>query len=387
MVMATTEQSTKQNLPILTEDGNVNLNAISPSDMEKYKRIGKDLICSDINSVAKYGSELQDVMNKSSSEMLNAVRAPKCGEIGDLITNLLSELEYVDVEELKEPSLVGKVARRIPIVNKFMTSVKKVLHKYDSITQNVESIAQKIAVTRVAALKDNTSLQLLFMSNKEYCKQIEDLIIAGTIKINEMRSNIGEMLANPSQYDSHEIKDMEEYCNNLERRIHDLVVLRHVMSQSLFQIRTVQYNNLRIADKAQSIISTTLPLWRNQLSIAIALNSQRNNIEAQRKVCDATNTILKKNAEMLHYTSVAVAKENERSVVDVETFRESTQKLIDTVKEVQQIAIDGHSKREAAIKEIIAIEQNLETNIKTMAAQIGKNPNALLTDDFKSNTL
>lgn len=369
-------------MPILADNGQVNMEALTPSDIERYKKIGASLVVTDINSVTNYGSELQNVMNQSSTDMLNAVRAPKCGEIGTLITHLLSELEYVDIDELKEPSAMRKFARQIPIVRRFITSVKTVLDKYDTISNNVDTIAKKIAVTRISALKDNTSLQMLFTNNQQYCAQIEELIIAGQIKLKEMREQLGEMIANQANYKPHEIKDVEEFANNLERRIHDLMLLRHVMTQSLFQIRTVQYNNIRIADKAQSIIGTTIPLWKNQLSIAVALNTQRNNMEAQRKVSDATNTILKKNAEMLHYTSIEVAKENERGVVDIETFRDSTRQLIDTVKEVQQIALEGHAKRENAVKEIMSIEKELENNIKNLStkAMHGHQPMNLLVD-------
>lgn len=349
---------------ILLADGQVNVQALSASDIDKYRKLGANLVITDINSVTNYGSELQTVMNRASSEMLKAVRAPKCGEIGALITSLLHELEYVDVDDLKAPNTIHKLASRIPIVKKFVTSVQNVFNKYDTISNNVETIANKIAATRLSALRDNTSLQMLFSSNQEYCGQVEDLIVAGKLKLDELKNKLKDMMEHQDDYMPHELKDVEEFANNLERRVHDLMILRHVMTQSLFQIRTVQYNNLRIADKAQSIIGTTIPLWKNQLSIAVALNTQRVNMEAQRKVSDATNTILRKNAEMLHYTSVEVAKENERGVVDIETFRDSTKQLINTVREVQQIAIDGHAKREAAVKEIMEIEHELESNIK-----------------------
>jgi uncharacterized protein YaaN involved in tellurite resistance len=129
------------------------------------------------------------------------------------------------------------------------------------------------------------------------------------------------------------------------------------------QIRTVQYNNIAIADKAQSIIATTIPVWKNQLSIAVALHNQKGNIEAHRRVTDTTNTILKKNAEMLRQNSVEVAKENERSVVSIETLRESTQQLIETIKEVKQIHEEGAAKRREAEAEIMKIESELDNSM------------------------
>jgi uncharacterized protein YaaN involved in tellurite resistance len=134
------------------------------------------------------------------------------------------------------------------------------------------------------------------------------------------------------------------------------------------QIRTVQYNNLAIADKAQSIIATTIPVWKNQLSIAVALHNQKANIEAHRKVTETTNTILRKNAEMLHQNSLDVARENERSVIDVETLRDTTRQLIDTIKEVKQIHEEGAAKRKAAEEEIRKIEGELETSMTALSS-------------------
>ena len=225
----------------------------------------------------------------------------------------------------------------LPILKSLVGSVEKVLHKYDSIQKNVDTIQKKIEVTRLTAMRDNNALQTMFENNIQYGKQVDELIIAGKLKLQEVNEQLNEMMANPQNYESHEIQDVQEFAHNLERRLSDMMTLRYVVKQSLPQIRTVQYNNIAIADKAQSIIATTIPVWKNQLSIAVALHNQKGNIEAHRRVTDTTNTILRKNAEMLRQNSVEVAKENERSVVSIETLRESTQQLIETIKEVKQI--------------------------------------------------
>ena len=302
-------------------------------------------------------------MGKYSNDFLTAVRTPQSGEIGTLITDLLSELDYIDVDELKEPSALTKVIRKIPILNKLVKSVDKILNKYDSIAENVDTISKKIAVTRLSSLRDNNALQTMFENNIIYGKQIEDLIVAGKIKLDEVNSTLNEMMENQDQYEPHQIQDVQEFAHNLERRLSDMMALRYVIKQSLPQIRTVQYNNIAIADKAQSIISTTIPVWKNQLSIAVALHNQKANIEAHRKITETTNTILKKNAEMLRQNSTDVARENERSVIDIETLRDTTRQLIDTIKEVKQIHEEGAAKRKAAEEEILKIESELDTNM------------------------
>ena len=306
---------------------------------------------------------MQNVMGKYSNDFLTAVRTPQSGEIGALITDLLSELNYIDVDELKEPSALTKVIRKIPIINKLVKNVEKILHKYDSIAENVDTISKKIAVTRLSSLRDNNALQTMFENNVVYGKQIEDLIIAGKIKLDEVNSTLNEMMENQDKYEPHQIQDVQEFAHNLERRLSDMMALRYVIKQSLPQIRTVQYNNIAIADKAQSIIATTIPVWKNQLSIAVALHNQRENIEAHRKITETTNTILKKNAEMLRQNSTDVARENERSVIDIETLRDTTRQLIDTIKEVKQIHEEGAAKRKAAEEEILKIESELDTNM------------------------
>ena len=353
----------KREIRVIDDNGNINISAISEEDKKRYSQLTRNLVVTDINSISNYGSDIQNVMGKYSNDFLTAVRTPQSGEIGTLITDLLSELSYIDVDELKEPSALTKVIRKIPILNKLVKSVDKILHKYDSISENVDAISKKIAVTRLSSLRDNNALQTMFENNIIYGKQIEDLIVAGKIKLDEVNSTLNEMMENQDQYEPHQIQDVQEFAHNLERRLSDLMSLRYVIKQSLPQIRTVQYNNIAIADKAQSIISTTIPVWKNQLSIAVALHNQKANIEAHRKITETTNTILKKNAEMLRQNSTDVARENERSVIDIETLRDTTRQLIDTIKEVKQIHEEGAAKRKAAEEEILKIESELDTNM------------------------
>ena len=353
----------KREIRVIDDNGNINISAISEEDKKRYSQLTRNLVVTDINSISNYGSDIQNVMGKYSNDFLTAVRTPQSGEIGTLITDLLSELSYIDVDELKEPSALTKVIRQIPILNKLVKSVDKILHKYDSISENVDTISKKIAVTRLSSLRDNNALQTMFENNIIYGKQIEDLIVAGKIKLDEVNSTLNEMMENQDQYEPHQIQDVQEFAHNLERRLSDMMALRYVIKQSLPQIRTVQYNNIAIADKAQSIISTTIPVWKNQLSIAVALHNQKANIEAHRKITETTNTILKKNAEMLRQNSTDVARENERSVIDIETLRDTTRQLIDTIKEVKQIHEEGAAKRKAAEEEILKIESELDTNM------------------------
>lgn len=353
---------------IIDESGNVNITALTPSDKERYNKLTKNIVVTDINSITNYGSELQSTMTKYSNDFLSAVRTQQSGEMGELINNLLAELDYIDVDELKAPTKIKRMLRKLPIIKHMVTSVEKIMGKYDTISKNIDQITNKISATRMTSLRDNNALQVMFENNIEYGKQIDEYIIAGKIKLEEVKNKLDEMMSNTQNYEAHEIQDMQTFYNNLDRRLTEMLTLRYVIKQSLPQIRTVQYNNLAVADKAQSIIATTIPVWKNQLSIAVALHRQSENIKAQRKVTDTTNAILKKNAEMLHMNSVTVARENERSVIDTETLKETTQKLIDTIKEVKQIHESGAAKRRETESEILRIEKELETSMQSMSS-------------------
>lgn len=349
--------------PIISDDGQVNVLAIKEEDKPKYNALTRNINLGDINSISSYGSELNGAMSSYSKEYLNAVRANSCGEIGTLVNNLLTELGYVDVKDFESQNSFKRFLSKLPLIGSMIKSIDKMMIKYDTISNNVDKIATKILATRLNALKDNNALQLMFEANLQYMKQVDDLIIAGTLKLDEIDAKIKEMEKNPESYPTYVLSDATEFKHSLEKKITDLQMLRFVIKQSLPQIRIVQRNNLSIADKAQSIISTTIPVWRNQLSIAVALYNQKNNILAQRKVADTTNEILKKNALLLKQNSIDTAKENERSVIDVETLRKTTQELIATFQEVKRIHEEGQKNREEAKKELSKLESELEATM------------------------
>jgi uncharacterized protein YaaN involved in tellurite resistance len=206
----------------------------------------------------------------------------------------------------------------------------------------------------------------MFDSNVEHIKQMEDLIISGQLKYNELKENLAQMEANPSNYNDYQIADMRDYVNRLDKRLADMKTVRFIMMQSLAQIRIVQNNNTSIAEKAQSITSTTIPVWKNQLTIAVALQRQKANVEMQKKISDTTNTILQKNAELLKQNSIDVARENEKTVVSIDTLKKTTQSLIETLNEVKKIHEEGNQNRVALNSEL----QNLETELKKNVTNI-----------------
>jgi uncharacterized protein YaaN involved in tellurite resistance len=348
------------------KDGNVNMALITTADEKKYGEISKSLDPHDVNSVLNYGSEVQGSMEQYSNQFLTSVRTYNSGEVGGLITELLTELNYIDVDELNQGAFKSFLLH-VPFLKNLVLDAKKLFAKYDTVVDNIDKITNKIKAGRVNSIKDNSSLQTMFDSNVNYIKQMEELIISGQLKYNELSAKLAEMEGRPADYNDYEIADMREFVTRLDKRLADLKVVRFIMMQSLAQIRVVQNNNTSIADKAQSIISTTIPVWKNQLTIAVALQRQKANVEMQKKISDTTNTILQKNADMLKQNSIDVAREGEKTVVSIDTLKRTTQSLIETLNEVKRIHEEGAQNRKNLNSEL----QNLETELKKNVTQVG----------------
>lgn len=349
----------------LDKEGNVDLTNLSSSEVSRYSEMNKSLQPSDVNSILNFGSEAQNSMEKYSNDFLASVRTYNSGDVGILINELLTELNYVDVSELEQSSFKSFISK-IPFLKKLVVDVKKMFQKYDVVVNNIDKITNKIKAGRVNSLKDNSSLQTMFESNVAYIHQMEELIISGQLKYNELQLKLAEMEGRPADYEDYEIADLRDFVSRLDKRLADMKIVRFIMMQSLAQIRLVQNNNTAIAEKAQSIISTTIPVWKNQLTIAVALQRQKANVEMQKKVSDTTNTILQKNADMLRQNSIDVAKENEKTVVSLETLKMTTASLISTLDEVKKIHEEGEKSRRVLDTEL----KNLETELKKNVTQV-----------------
>jgi uncharacterized protein YaaN involved in tellurite resistance len=350
----------------IDKEGNVDLTQVNAEDVKKYEAINKDLNPADVNSILNYGVDVQNSMEKYSNQFLSSVRTYNSGEVGLLINDLLTELNYIDVDELNQNGFTRFISG-IPFLKKMVFDAKKLFQKYDTVVNNIDKITNKIKAGRVNSIKDNASLQTMFDSNVSYIKQMEELIISGQLKYNELNEKLAQMDANPSAYQDYEIADLRDFVNRLDKRLADLKVVRFIMLQSLAQIRVVQNNNTSIAEKAQSIVSTTIPVWKNQLTIAVALNRQKENVEMQKKISDTTNTILQKNAELLKQNSIDVARENEKTVVSIDTLKRTTQSLIETLNEVKQIHEQGTQNRKVLNTELANLESELKKTVTNVS--------------------
>lgn len=352
------EQTPPASIMRVSDNGEVNLEGLTPAQIKRYSEISKSLDSRDLSSISSYGSDLQRAMDSYSNEFLSKQMSSQTSiESARLISDLLGELHEVNIEDLEAPSPFMRFLRRIPLLRSLVTSVEQVRMKYNTIQENIDAITKKLAATRQIAIRDNNLLQKQFENNCDYVDQIEELIIAGKLKSEEIARQLGEMKAQPELYREYQITDLEEFKNSLDMRLNDLIVLRYAFKQSLTQIRIIQRTNMLDANNTESQISMTIPLWKNQLSLAVALYNQKQSIEVKTKVTDATNQILSKNSEMMKVQSIEVARQSQRPVIDIETLRKTTQDLLETVEGIKAAQAEGAAKRAAAEEELRKLEQ------------------------------
>lgn len=348
---------------LVDREGNVNLTQMQPEERQKYEVLANSIDEANPGSIVNFGAELQKTLTNQSDSFLGNVRRSNSGEVGGLINDLLVELNYVDVEELNT-NKVKSFLSKLPFMKKVITQVENLFTKYDKIINNIEQISYKVNAGIITSTKDNAVLQTIFESNVNSIKQIEELVIAGNIRMERAAAELAQMETASQNYQDYQIADKRDFIARLDRRMADLKVVRLIMMQSLPQIRLVQNNNVSIAEKAQTILTTTLPLWKNQLSLAVAMYRQQQSIEIQQKVSSTTEEILRKNAERLGQNSVNVARANEQTIVSVETLRETTSMLINTLNEVKQIQKQGADNRRKLDQDLQTLEHELKANVR-----------------------
>lgn len=292
--------------PFITESGDVNLSALTPQQIEKCRVITKNLNPKVIGSVSNYGVELQSRLADSGKSFLTTAKTSRSGEVGNIMQDLVSTLDLINIKDLEEPNSVIKVLQKIPIINNFVPSIKKVMRKYDTIEESIKTIESNIQATQMMAIADNNALQQMFDDNKTYLQQLEDIIVAGTLAVEDSKSTLSNLISEGA--DNILISDQENFITSLEKKIHDLKAVRQIAKHNLLQIRIIQRNNIMSADNAQSMIALTIPAFRSQMALAVALQHQGDGLKVQKTVRDKTDSLIKANAEALYHNSVEVTK-------------------------------------------------------------------------------
>lgn len=317
------------------------------------------------NAVLQYGAGTQKKMADFSEKALDNVKTKDMGEIGDMITSLVVELKSFDVED-DEKGLGALFKKK---VNK-LTALRT---KYDKTEVNVEKIAAALEGHQIQLIKDAQMLDRMYDMNLAYFKELSMYIIAGKKKIEQARNNeLAELRAKAQETglpeDAQAANDYENLIDRFEKKLYDLELTRNIALQTAPQIRLVQGSDTVMAEKIQSTLVNTIPLWKNQMVIALGVEHSNQAAAAQRAVTDMTNELLKKNAQNLKTATIASAKEAERGIVEIETLKQTNQSLIETLDEVMKIQTEGRSKRAAAEVEL----QNIENQLKEKLLEVRK---------------
>ena len=318
---------------------------------------------SNANHVLQYGADAQTKITQFSDMALQKVRTKDLGAVGDSLTELVAELKSFDPNEDKK-GLLG-------FFKKAGSSITQLKAKYDKAEVNVEKVVDVLEDHQITLTKDIAVLDEMFKANMTNFKQLSLYIVAGKKKLEEVQNiTIPQMRekaqASESMEDAQAANDLANLANRFEKKLHDLDLTRTVALQMGPQIRLIQNNDTLMVEKIQTTLLNTIPLWKSQMVLALGLAHSEQAMKAQKAVSDTTNELLKKNAELLKETTVGVAQESERGIVDVETLQHTNQMLIDTLDEVVKIQNDGRAKRKAAEVELLNIENQLKNKMLEM---------------------
>ncbi len=335
---------------------------LSDAEKQMVKDFVEKIDLNNTNAVLQYGAATQKKMADFSGKALENIKSKDLGEVGDMIASLVTELKSFDVEE--ETGIMAFFKKK---ANK-LTSLKA---KYDEAEDNVTAISNALESHQIQLMKDVQFLDKLYGMNLGYFKEISMYILAGKEKLNQVRNNELAQLhakaaASGLPEDAQMVKDYENMCDRFEKKINDLELSRMISLQTAPQIRLVQNSNTVMIDKIQSTLVNTIPLWKNQMVIALGIEHSTEAARAQRQVSDMTNELLKKNAAALKMATVETAKEAERGIVDMETLKNTNESLISTLDEVMKIQTEGREKRRQAEVEL----QNMENQLKDKLLQI-----------------
>ena len=332
---------------------------LTPEEQKIVDDFAAKIDVENTTQILQYGASTQKKMADFSDTALANVRTQDLGEVGDLITSVVGELKGFDEEE--EKGLFGffrKQANKLEVMKT----------RYAKAEANVEKIGDALQQHQVRLLKDSAVLDKMYEQNLAYFKELTMYILAGKQKLEQVRSTRLRQLEETAQRtglaeDAQAARDLSDKCNRFEKKIHDLELTRMISIQTAPQIRMIQNNDNVMVEKIQTTLVNTIPLWKNQMVLALGIAHSTEAAQAQRQVNDVTNALLKQNAEKLHMASVETAKEAERGIVDIETLKKTNADLIATLDDVMKIQADGRAKRLAAEAEMAKMENDLKVKL------------------------
>ena len=342
--------------PVTVED-----TPLSPEERKMVADFAEKIDVTNSQQVMQYGSACQKKIGDFSETALSKVRTKDLGEVGGMLGDLVNELKHFDATEEKPKGLAG-------LFHKGTSSIEQLKTKYAKAETNVENIQSVLEQHQVTLMKDVAMMDKMYELNKAYFKELSMYILAGKKKLAETREGelqqaLAKAQASGRPEDAQAARDLADMCDRFEKKLYDLELTRNISLQMGPQIRLLQNNDTLMAEKIQTTIINTIPLWKNQMVMALGLAHSTQAMQAERAVNDMTNELLKKNAATLKQNTINIAKESERGIVDIETLKQTNRSLIETLDELNKIQTEGKAKREAATQELGRIEGELKQKL------------------------
>ena len=338
---------------------------LTPAERAEVEKIKEGLDLTDSAAIIDFGTAAQKNIADFSDSILCNVRAKDSGYVGELLGELLT-----NVKSFEPKSSDGGFLKKLPLVSSLVGKAETMMQGYEKVSVQVEKVKTSLQKARMLMMKDVTMLDTLFAKNLEYFKTLELYIRAGEEKMQEMREVTlpklrAQAAASSDPMAAQVVSDFESSVERFEKKVHDLKISKTISIQTAPQIRLIQNNDKVLIDRVQSAIYNSIPLWKNQMVIALGLANQKKVLEMQHSVNEMTNDLLKKNAEMLKIGTIETAKENERSIVDIETVRKVNDDLVTTIEETLKIQQEGRAKRRAAEAELVELESRLKKALES----------------------
>ena len=334
---------------------------LSPEEKAAVDAFAAKIDITNSQQVLQYGAACQKKIGDFSEAALSKVRTKDLGETGDMITSLIGELKGFDANEEQQKGILG-------FFKKKGSQLEEMKRRYDSVEKNVENIQGQLEAHQVTLMKDIAMLDKMYELNMAYFKELSMYILAGKKKLAEVRATdlqaaMDKAKASGLPEDAQKARDLADLCERFEKKLYDLELTRNISLQMGPQIRLIQNNDTMMAEKIQSTIINTIPLWKNQMVLALGLAHSQQAMEAERAVTDMTNELLKKNAAALKQGTIETAREAQRGIVDIETLQQTNKSLIETLDELNKIQTEGRAKRASAEVELTRIEDELKAKM------------------------
>ena len=348
--------------PVSAEELSRELTLLSPEDRALADEIKSQIDVRDSQMLMQYGSGAKQDIADFSGHILGSIRTKDSGYAGQLMADLVTNVESLDYDDLeKDPGIFG-------LFQKAGAKVRRFLAQYQKLEVNVDRIEGKLEEARMQMLKDIGMFDSLYEKNLDYFRRLQVYITAGEEKLEELREKTIPSLRAEAQQSGDPmhaqlVRDFEDSVNQFEKKVHDLKTSKTIAIQTAPQIKLIQNNDKMLADKIQTAIQETIPLWKSQMVMALGMYRQQETLKLQRSVTDTTNSLLMKNSEILKQNTIDVAKESERSLVDIEALKKANQNLVSTMNEAVRIQKEGHEKRMAAEQELLKIEEEIRQTL------------------------